>query len=89
MADLFLSNIPYDCDVSELQSWIETQGFPVKSVELIQDLVAYSSPSFAYVLLVDASRAANAILTLDHKTLRGRILQVREDWRIGSAAKAA
>jgi hypothetical protein len=89
MADLFLSNVPFDCDVPELQAWIEAQGFRVKSVELIQDLVARISPSFAYVQLAEAGRTADAILALNRNTLRGRILQVREDWRARSARNAA
>ena len=89
MADLFFSNVPFDCDASELQAWIEAQGFRVKSVELIQDLVARISPSFAYVQLVDTGRTADAILALNRKPLRERVLQVREDWRARSARNAA
>jgi len=89
MADLFLSNVPFDCDAPELQAWIEAQGFRVESVELIQDLVACVSPSFAYVNLVETRRAADAITALHRKSLRGRVLQVREDWRAGSAKHAA
>jgi hypothetical protein len=89
MADLFLSNVPFDCDAPELQSWIEAEGFRVKSVELIQDLVARSSPSFAYVQLAEAGRAADAIPALNRKPLGGRVVQVREDWRARSARNAA
>lgn len=88
MADLFLSNVPFDCDVPELRNWIESQGFRVNSLELIQDLVSRVSPSFAYVRLVDSSRAVDAIGALNGKSLRGRVLQVREDWR-RSAGHAA
>jgi RNA recognition motif-containing protein len=89
MADLFLSNIPFDCDASELQAWIERQGFRVKSVELIQDLVARVSPSFAYVQLADTSSAADAIFALNSKNLKDRVVQVREDWRARSTRDAA
>ena len=89
MADLYLSNVPFDCDVPELQAWIEAQGFRVTSVKLIQDLVARISPSFAYVQLAEAGRAADAILALNRKTLRGRVLQVQEDWRARGARNAA
>jgi hypothetical protein len=89
MADLFLSNVPFDCDVPELQAWIEAQGFRVESVELIQDMVARISPSFAYVQLAETGRAADAIQALNRKSLRGRVLRVQEDWRAGSAQHAA
>jgi RNA recognition motif-containing protein len=88
MADLFLSNVPFDCDASELRTWIESQGFQVNSLELIQDQVSRVSPSFAYVQLVDSSRAADAIDALNRKSLKGRVLQVRGDWR-RSAGQAA
>ena len=89
MADLFFSNVPFDCDAPELQAWIEAHGFPVKSVELIQDLVARVSPSFAYVQLADGDRAANAILVLNRRALRDRVLQVQGDWRARIAHNVA
>jgi hypothetical protein len=89
MADLFLSNVPFDCGVPELQDWIETQGFRVESVELIQDLVARISPSFAYVQLAESGRVADAILALNRQNLRGRILNVQVDWRADSSRNAA
>jgi hypothetical protein len=89
MADLFLSNVPFDSDASELQTWIESQGFGVKSIDLIQDTVARISPSFAYVQLAESGRAADAILSLNRKSLRGRVVQVQGDWRARSAGTAA
>jgi hypothetical protein len=89
MADLFLSNVPCDCAAAELRTWIESQGFAVRSIELIQDLEARVSPSFAYVELIDCDRAMDAIRTLHRKSLRERIILVREDWRAGTVRKAA
>jgi hypothetical protein len=89
MADLFLSNVPFDCDISELQNWIEAQGFQVKSIELIQDLVACVSPAFAYVQLVEAGRAVDAIVALNRKPIRGHVVHVQGDWRVRSARTAA
>jgi RNA recognition motif-containing protein len=89
MADLFLSNVPFDCDASELQSWIESYGYPVRALELIQDMVSRVSPCFAYVQLIESSRAADAIEALNRKSLRDRVLQVQGDWRGRSAKTAA
>lgn len=89
MADLFFSNVPFDCDVAELHNWIEGQGFRVQCVELIRDLETRVSPSFAYVQLAETGRAADAILALDRKPLRDRVVHVREDWRARSARTAA
>jgi RNA recognition motif-containing protein len=89
MADLFLSNIPFDCDASELQIWIESYGYRVRTLELIQDMVSRVSPSFAYVQLVESSSATDAIEALHRKSLRDRVLQVQGDWRGRSAKTAA
>jgi hypothetical protein len=89
MADLFLSNVPCDCDLTELKNWIEAQGFRVKSLELIQDLVALVAPSFAYVELIEVNLAADAIRALNQTSLRDRIILVQEDWRTGRVRNAA
>src|SRR5215510_8055987 len=51
MTRLFLTNIPYDCEETDLQQWIEARGFDVESVRLIRDLVAGVSPACGYVSL--------------------------------------
>jgi hypothetical protein len=89
MADLFLSNVPCDCGITELQKWIESQGFAVRSLELIQDQEARVAPSFAYVELINGSFATEAIRTLHRKSLRDRIIMVQQDWRAGRVSKAA
>ena len=81
MPRLFLSNIPCDCKDAELQGWIESQGFDVESVRVVRDLVAGVSPAFGYVSLRDRTEEIDAIKILDGQTLKGRNLQVREDWR--------
>lgn len=89
MADLFFSNVPCDCDISELKDWIEAHGFRVKSLELIQDLVAGVAPSFAYVELIDSHLTTDAIRTLNKKGLRERMVLVQADWRTGRVRNAA
>ena len=81
MTRLFLTNIPYDCQDAELRNWIESQGFDVNSLRVIRDLVAGVSPAFGYVSLGEATRAIDAIRILDGQNLKGRTVQVREDWR--------
>ena len=34
---LFLTNIPCDCQDSELRGWIEAQGFNVDSIRIVRD----------------------------------------------------
>jgi RNA recognition motif-containing protein len=89
MAELFLSNVPFDCLEPELQLWVESHGFPVKSVRLVRDLVAGVSPAFAYVKLNDNAQCLEAIRLLNAQRLRGSAVQVKEDWRTAAAGKAA
>jgi RNA recognition motif-containing protein len=89
MAELYLSNVPFDCKESELQHWIESRGFIVDSIRLIPDLVAGVSPGFAYVQLRNPAECANAIVILNGKDLRGRVLKVQENWQIVKASSAA
>ena len=81
MPRLFLTNIPCDCEDTELRGWIEAQGFDVDSVRVIRDLVAGVSPAFGYVSLRGARDDVDPIKVLDGQYLKGRRLQVREDWR--------
>jgi len=81
MTRLFLTNIPCDCEDSELKSWIEAQGFNVDSIRVVRDMTAGVSPSFGYVALCAANGAGEAVQVLDGQTLKGRTLQVRKDWR--------
>ena len=80
MTRLFLTNIPCDCQDAELRGWIEAHGFDVDSVRLVRDMVAGVSPSFGYVSLRNAA-ALDAISVLHGQCLKGRMLQVRKDWR--------
>ena len=81
MPGLFLTNIPCDCQDGELRRWIEAQGFNVDSVRVVRDQVAGVSPSFGYVKLRGPIYETDPIKALDGKDLKGRKLQVREDWR--------
>ena len=89
MAELFLSNIPFDCLEPELKLWVESHGFRVTSIRLVQDLVAGVSPAFEYVRLNDGARFAEAIDFLNAQRLRGSAIHVREDWRSAAVSKAA
>jgi RNA recognition motif-containing protein len=78
VSTLFMVNIPYNCTESELQAWVESCGFGVKSVRLIRDIVAGVSPGFAYVEVPDASVLRDAIATLNGRNIRDRVILVSE-----------
>jgi RNA recognition motif-containing protein len=50
-------------------------------LHVVRDLVAGVSPAFGYVSLGTTTRIVDAIKILDGQNLKGRTVQVREDWR--------
>src|SRR5262245_17178704 len=81
MSRIFMSNIPCDCHEVELRQWVESHGFKVESIRVIQDSVTGASPSFGYISLHEEPQKTDAVQALNGQKLRGRILQVKEDWR--------
>jgi RNA recognition motif-containing protein len=81
MSSLFLSNVPHDCEDSELRTFVETRGFPVDSVRIVRDMIAGVSPGFGYVALRDSDLDMKAISALNGQHLKGRPLEVKKDWR--------
>ncbi len=77
MTKLLFSNVPADCSDDLLSRWIEARGYSVLNVKLIRDLVTGTSPSFAHVQLVNATKIDEATRNLDGQTLHGLKLQVK------------
>jgi RNA recognition motif-containing protein len=86
MTSLFLSNVPHNCEDAELRDWVESQGFAVDSVRIVRDLVTGVSPAFGYIALKDSQEEIDAIRLLDGQELKGRTLQVKQDWRKAQTA---
>lgn len=53
---LLLSNVPVNCGDEYLRQWVEARGYSVSNVKLITDVVSGTSPSFAYVQLMNSER---------------------------------
>ena len=73
---LLISNIPASCAESLLLSWVEARGYRVFKVNLIRDTISGTSPSFAYVQLMDESRLDEAARTLDGQSVSDHTLRV-------------
>jgi RNA recognition motif-containing protein len=73
---LLFSNVAVQCTPEYLKQWIEEQHYKVRSVQLIQDVVSGTSPSFAYVQLSDATRLNEAARILHGQSLLGRTVRV-------------
>jgi hypothetical protein len=73
---LLFSNVAVQCTQEDLKQWIEARHYEVFSVELIQDIISGTSPSFAYVQLIDATRLDEAARDLHDQFLLGRAVRV-------------
>ena len=74
--NLLFSNIPVDCQDDYLWLWVEARGYRVSSLRLIRDDVSGTSPSFAYVQLMNAGKVEEAVRSLNGQELCGRKVQV-------------
>jgi hypothetical protein len=70
--NLLFSNVPVECTGEYLKQWIEARGYDAFRVHLIQDVISGTSPSFAYVELMDLSKLNEAARTLHGQILLGR-----------------
>jgi RNA recognition motif-containing protein len=57
MSKLFVGNIPFTAADADLQEWVESQGFPVESAEIIRDRTTGIPRGFGFVLLREESRS--------------------------------
>ncbi|PYR85410.1 MAG: RNA-binding protein, partial [Acidobacteria bacterium] len=51
MPKLFIGNIPHASSDTELQEWVESQGFQVESAQIIRDRSTGQSRGFGFVVL--------------------------------------
>jgi hypothetical protein len=73
---LLFSNVPFDCYDEYLRLWVEARGYRVSNLRLIRDQVSGTSPSFAYVQLMNAAKVEEAARSLNGQELGGRRVQV-------------
>jgi RNA recognition motif-containing protein len=73
---LLFSNVAVQCTPEYLKQWIEARNYEVSFVQLIEDVVSGTSPSFAYVQLIDADRLDEAARNLHGEFLLGRAVRV-------------
>ncbi len=75
---LFIGNCDFNVDDAALQSFIESQGIQVSSVQVIKDKYTGSSRGFGFAELAGSEDMANAIDKLNGQELGGRPLTVNE-----------
>ena len=74
---LLVANVPAECPDEFLKDWIEARGYKTFGVRLIRDAVSGTSPSFAYVQLMDSSRLEEAARALNGQRLWTHTIHVR------------
>lgn len=77
MANIFVGNMSFQTDESELRSLFEQFG-EVTNVSIPTDRDTGRVRGFAFVEMSDATAAANAISSLNGRELGGRQLRVNE-----------
>jgi RNA recognition motif-containing protein len=78
MPKLFIGNIPHASSDSELQQWVEGQGFQVESAQIIRDRSTGQSRGFGFVVLNEEWKMKDAINALNGQRMGGRVLTVNE-----------
>jgi RNA recognition motif-containing protein len=78
MPKIFVGNIPHASSETELQEWIEGQGFHVESAQIIRDRSTGQSRGFGFVILNEEWKIKDAINALNGKNMAGRALTVNE-----------
>jgi cold-inducible RNA-binding protein len=78
MQKLFVGNIPHAAAEGDLQEWVESQGFPVESAEIIRDRSTGAPRGFGFVLLREETKTKEAIRALNGRPMGGRPLTVNE-----------
>ena len=86
--NLLISNIPVGCPDEFVKDWIEARGYRTYGVRLIRDRVSETSPSFAYVQLMEPSRLDEAARALDGQTLWGVTIEVRRVVPLSSVGRS-
>ena len=78
MSKLFVGNLSFTVTAADLQTWFESNGYPVESVQVMTDRKTGRSRGIAFVVLKQNDQLMDAIDKLNGKTLSGRTVNVEE-----------
>jgi cold-inducible RNA-binding protein len=78
MAKLFVGNLSFSVTDADLQTWFESNGYPVESVQVMTDHKTRRSRGIAFVVLKQNDQLKDAINNLNGKILSGRTVNVEE-----------
>ena len=78
MSKVFVGNLSLTVTDAHLQNWFETNGYPVKSVEVMTDQKTGRSRGIAFVVLRQNDQLKEAIAKLNGKSFSGRTIDIEE-----------
>ncbi len=78
MARLFVGNLPYSANETDIQNFFADAGYSVDSVNVMRDRFSGEARGFAFVEINDEQQAQAAISSCNGKDLSGRALVINE-----------
>jgi RNA recognition motif-containing protein len=72
----FIGNIHYEVSEQELRDWVDSLGFQTLSAQIIRDRSTGNSRGFGFVEFKEEHQLEHAIVALNGRRMRGRILTV-------------
>ncbi len=78
MARLFVGNLPYSANETDLQNFFSQAGYSVDSVDVMRDRFSGEARGFAFVEINDEAQAQAAVAACNGKDLMGRTLVINE-----------
>ena len=78
MKKLFVGNLPYSANETDVQNFFADQGITIDSVTVMRDRFTSQARGFGFVEIGDDNAAAHAVEVCHGKDLMGRVLVVNE-----------
>lgn len=78
MARLFVGNLPYSANETDVQNLFTGAGFSVDSVNVMRDRFSGEARGFGFVEINDEQQAQAAVESLNGRELLGRALVINE-----------
>lgn len=78
MARLFVGNLPYSANETDLQNFFAQAGYTIDTVDVMRDRFSGEARGFAFVEINDETAAQQAVQNCNGRDLLGRALVINE-----------
>ncbi len=78
MARLFVGNLPYSANETDLQNFFSQAGYTVDNVDVMRDRFSGEARGFAFIEISDETMAQQAVQNCNGRDLLGRALVINE-----------